>query len=179
MPIKKATTLRIFGLLAALCMIGFVVGAWRTGPEAFVGWDIWVGRSIVLLLAAVGAVIEKRAQGGGIEFRAALKVTFGVLAIGIIAENLFVWLVINVFDPAFYQRLVPVMIEKAEIAYRRMGAPYAPIQQMIADIRANNQFSLGRVAQGAAFEFVPFFIVAVLIAATVKSKKGPVPAVKP
>ncbi|HLI93962.1 MAG TPA: hypothetical protein VKU83_10145, partial [Puia sp.] len=80
-------------------------------------------------------------------------------------------------DPAFYQRLVPVLLANTESTYRHMGATDDQLRPMLEDIRNNNQFSLGRVISGTGYQLVLFFIIAVLIAATLKSRKGPNPAI--
>lgn len=164
MPKKKNSILLIFGSIAAVCLIIFEIATWRSGPEAFIGWTIWLGRSLVLLLAAIAAIVEKRAQGGAIGFRAALKVTYGVLVMGLIAENLFVWLIPSILDPAFNQRLVPLLVARATHVYTG-----EQLRQVLDDIRTNNQFSLSRVLSGTAIELVPYFIIAALIAASVKT----------
>jgi len=167
----------LFGLVAALCMICFVAGTWLAGPEAFNGSTVWLGRCIVLLIAAIAATVEKRARGGVIDFRSALKVAYGVLVLAILAQSLMIWLIPNVFDPHFNQRLIPVMLADAERRYRQFGGndPQG-LQAVLNDIRTNNQFSLGRVISGTGFQLVLFFIIALLIAVTVKLKKAPAPA---
>lgn len=170
----KNSTLLVFGSIASVCMMLVVVGTWRAGPSAFVGWPVWLGRSIVMLLAAIAAILEKRRRNG-LSFRPALKITYGVMVMAIIAQSIFVWLIPNLIDPGFYQRLVPVLLANTESTYRHMGATDDQLRPMLDDIRNNNQFSLGRVISGTGYQLVLFFIIAVLIAATVKSRKGPNP----
>jgi hypothetical protein len=174
MPAKKISIPLLFGLIAALCMIGFVYGTWLAGPAAFIGSTIWLGRCIVILLAAVAVAVEKRARGGYIDFRSALKIAYGVLVMAILAQSLTVWLIPNVIDPHLSQRLVPILIAQAEES-RKFGATDDYVRAAVADVRTNNQFSLGRVISGTGFQLVLFFIIALLIAVTIKSKKGPSP----
>lgn len=175
---KKNSTILIFGSIAAICMALVMIGAWRAGPAAFIGWPVWAGRSVVVLLAAIAAIIEKDVQGKVLGFRQALRVTYGVVAMGVVTENIFEWLVPNVFDPSFYHRLLSLILSNAQYAYHRMGATDEQVRQALDDIRNNNQFSVARVTQGTAFELVLFFIVAVLVAAVVKTNKAAVPASK-
>ncbi len=174
MPAKKISITLLFGLIAALCIIGFVCGTWLAGPAAFIGSTVWLGRCLVILLAAIAATVEKRARGGNIDFRSALKIAYGVLVMAIVAQSLMVWLIPTVFDPHFYQRLEPFLIANAEKS-RQFGATDDDVRAALADIRTNNQFSLGRVLSGTGFQLVLFFIIALLIAVTIKSKKGPSP----
>ena len=172
---RKISMLLFFGSLAALCMIGFVIGAWQAGPHAFIGRPIWMGRAIVIFLGGIAASAERRQRGGSIDFRGALKVAFGVLAMGLIAEGIMTWLVMNVIDPHFYQRLVPFLLEETQRRYHNIGYSDEVINGTLNDIRTNNQFTAGRIIQGMGPLLLVFGIIAVLIAVTVKSKKRPAP----
>jgi hypothetical protein len=175
MAAKKIPILLLFGLIASGVMILFIIGAWLAGPEAYLGRPIWLGRSLVILLAAIATAIEKRTRGGILDFQSALKIAFGVMVIAIIAQTIIYWLIPNVIDPHFYQRLVPVMLEKTQRGYREFGAPEDQTRLALDDIRTHNQFSLGRMIQGTGPLLLLFGIIAILIAVTVKSKKGPTP----
>lgn len=178
MSAKKISIPLLFGLIAAGVMILVVLGAWLNGPRAFIGWPIWMGKSLVILLAAIAAATEKRAHGGFLDFRSALRVALAVMALGIIADNLTVWLVVNVIDPSFYQQLLPAILKNAEESYRRFGAPEDDIRRQLEYMRANNQFSLGSEIFGMGRDLLLFCLIAILIAVTVRSKKGPTQRVK-
>jgi hypothetical protein len=175
MAAKKISILLLFGLIASGVMILTILAAWQAGPGAYIGWPVWMGKSAVILTAAIAAAAEKRARAGVLDFRSALRVAFGVMAMGIIAENLFVWLIPNVIDPHFYQRLLPLLLESAEQWYRKFGASEAQIREELEYIRTHNQFSLGSVVIGMGRDLLLFGLIAILIAVTVRSKKGPSP----
>jgi len=172
---KKISITLFFGLMAALCMILFVLGTWWAGPSAFLGWTSYLGVAIVVLLASTAAVIEKRSKGGELEFRPALKVSFGVLVLAVISQTFFTWLLLNVIDPSFKQRLLPVLVANTEKAYRRFGSTEEQLRQTLDDIRTQAQWSLGRMISGMGFQLILCFLIALLIAATVKTKKRPTP----
>ena len=175
MPAKKISIPLLFGLIAMGIMTLVVLGTWQSGPEAFLGWPVWLGKSLVILLAALAAAAEKRVRGGILDFRSALRVAFGVMVMGVIAANLLVWLIVNVIDPHFYQRLLPVILRNADQSYRKFGAPDDQIREQLEYMRTHNQFSLGSVIIGMGRDLLIFGIIAILIAVTVKSKKGPTP----
>ena len=56
MPAKKISILLLFGLIASGVMILVIIGTWLSGPEAFLGWPVWLGKSLVILLAAMATV---------------------------------------------------------------------------------------------------------------------------
>ncbi|HTR30124.1 MAG TPA: DUF4199 domain-containing protein [Puia sp.] len=176
MTAKKISIPLIFGLIAAGIMTIVVIGTWLAGPEAFLGWQVWLGKSLVILLAAIAATAAKKARGGMLDFRTALRVAFGVMVMGIVVANLLVWLIVNVIDPHFYQRLLPVILKNAEQSYRRFGAPEDQIREQLEYIRTHNQFTAGSIIFGIGRDLLLFGIIAILIAVTVKSKKGPTPA---
>ena len=103
------------------------------------------------------------------------KVAYGTLALGVIGQNIFTWLLLNVIDPAFKQRLIPVVLANTEKAYRAIGAPQDQLQQALDNVRTEDESSLGRFIQGMGFLLVIYFLVALLIAAAIKSRKGPSP----
>jgi hypothetical protein len=175
MPAKKISIPLLFGLIAAGVMILVIIGTWLAGPEAFLGWPVWLGKSAVILLAAIAAASEKRVRGGILDFRSALRVALGVMALGIIADNLTVWVILKAADPHFYQRVLPVMLHNAEQSYRRFGAPEDQIREQLDYMRTHDQFSLGSVIIGMGRDLLLFGVIAILIAVTVRSKKGPIP----
>jgi hypothetical protein len=175
MAAKKISIPLLFGLIAAAVTILVILGSWLAGPDVFIGSAPWLGRCVVILIAAVAATVEKRARGGIIDFRSALRVAFGVMVMAIITESLLVWMITNVIDPHFYQRLVPVIAARTEKSYRMVGASDDIIRPALDDIRNNNQFSVGRMIIGTGRNLLIFGIIAILIAVTVKSKNGPTP----
>jgi hypothetical protein len=175
MAARKISILLLFGLIASGVMTLVIFGAWQAGPAAYVGWPLWLGRSLVILLAAIAAAIEKRSRNGILNFQSALRIAFGVMVMAIVVQTLFYWLIPNVIDPHFYQRLVPVLLEKTQNDYRAIGVPEDQIRPVLEDIRTHNQFSLGRMIQGTGPLLLIFGIIAVLIAVTVRSKMASTP----
>jgi hypothetical protein len=175
MAAQKISILLLFGLIASGVMTIVIFGAWLAGPLAYVGWPLWLGRSLVILLAAIAAASEKRARNGILNFQSALRIAFGVMVMAIVVQTFFYWLIPNVVDPHFNQRLFPVILEKAQRDYRAIGVPEDQIRPVLEDIRTHNQFSLGRMIQGTAPLLLIFGIIAILIAVTVRSKTGPSP----
>jgi len=176
MTAKKISIPLLFGLIAACIMVLVVFGTWLAGPEAFVGWQVWLGKSLVILLAAMAATTEKRARGGILDFRSALRVAFGVIAMGIVANYLLAWLIVNVIDPHFYQRLLPILLKRQEQMDHNQGFTSDQIREDLAYLRTHNAFSVASMIIGMGRDLLLFGIIAILIAVTVKSKKGPTPA---
>jgi hypothetical protein len=173
--LKRITITLLFGLIAAGCMILFTLGMFWAGPQVFLGPTAYLFHIVLILLAAVAAMLEKRAQGGVLDFRAALKACFAVMVLGLAVQYLFTWLLLNVFDPAFRRALLPVVHDNMVKAYRRFGASEDDIQQAVDAEKGQDPFSLGRMITGLGFNIVIYFLIALLISATVRTKRVPLP----
>lgn len=172
---KRITITLLFGLIAAGCMILFTLGMYWAGPQVFLGPTAYLFHIVLILLAAVAAILEKRARGGVLDFRAALKACFAVMVLGLAVQYLFTWLLLNVFDPAFRRALLPVVHDNMVKAYRRFGASENDIQQAVDAEKGQDPFSLGRMITGLGFNIVIYFLIALLISATVRTKRVPLP----
>ncbi len=129
-PGKFSTTL-VFGLGAALSMMLVTFGTYRAGPETFLGPAAYLGNAVIILLAAAAAFIRKRANGGVLGFRPALKAAFSVLVLGVFGQYLFTWLLLNTIDPHFRDTLLPVIAKNSEAAYRKFGMPEDQIKRAL------------------------------------------------
>jgi hypothetical protein len=168
-PGKFSTTL-LFGLGAALSMMLVTFGTYRAGPETFLGPAAYLGNAVIILLAAAAAFIRKRANGGVLGFRPALKAAFSVLVLGVFGQYLFTWFLLNTIDPHFRDSLIPVIARNSEAAYRKFGMPEDQIKRALDGEKGVNPFALGRMVTGLGFLFVINFLIALLIAATVRTK---------
>jgi Protein of unknown function (DUF4199) len=167
---KKITITLLFGLIAAGCMTLCIFGTYWAGPQAFLGQAMYLTHAVVIVLAAVAAILEKRALGGVIGFRPALKTAFAVLVAALVAKLFFTWLLMNVIDRPFHQRVLPLVIENMVKTYHRFGTPEEEIQRAVDAEKGQDQFSLGRMITGTGFLIILHFIIAALIAATVRTK---------
>jgi hypothetical protein len=172
---KKITITLLFGLIAAGCMILLILGTYWAGLQAFLGPTGNLGYALIILLAATAAVLEKRANGGAIDFRPALKAAFAVLVSGLVAKCLFTWLLLHVIDRPFHQKLLPLVLENMVKTSRRFGIPEDEIQRSVDAERGQDTFSFGRMVTGTGFSIIVFFLIALLIAATVRTKRVPSP----
>jgi hypothetical protein len=172
---KKITITLLFGLIAAGCMILFTLGTYWAGPETFLGQTAYLFHIVLILLGATAVVLEKRANGGAIDFRPALKACFAVMVLGLTVQYLFTWLLLNVFDPAFRRALLPVVHDNMIKAYHRFGASEEDIQRALDAEKGQDPFTFGRMFTGLGFNIIIYFLIALLIAATVRTKSAPLP----
>jgi hypothetical protein len=179
---RKIPILLTYGAIASLCLILLTLIMYRMGPQAFVGGIAYLGYAIVVVAAAVAGLMEKRRyRGAGLPFtfRAALRVIFGVIVLGLAVQTLFTWVLLNVIDPHFRHTLIPVVLAKTEATYRRFGMPEDQLAATMADERASDPFAPGRMLLGLARVYVLGFLIALVLAAITADRRGVVRTQRP
>lgn len=170
MATKKISIALLCGLITAGVMVLFIYGTYLAGVKVFLGEIAFLSYGIVILMGAVAALMQKRANGGYITFQEAVKVCFTVFVLGLGVRSLFPCLLVNVIDPHFKQQLLPEIAIRAEKAYRMIGMPEDQLRRQLEADKTSNPFSLSSVLLGLAFAYIVHFFVALLIAAIVKRK---------
>jgi|SRR5690348_12109815 len=167
---KKIPVTVLYGGLASLAMILFTIGTWRAGPQAFM--SIGFFRYLIPPVFAIAAMLVERHRVGYLDFRPALKICFGIIVIAFAIQGLFTWILCQFIDPAFDRALRPIELANEAAWYRRLGMQEDDIRTSIDAMKDIDPFGLGSIAFGLAKTYVPFFLIAVLLAAVVKRKKS-------
>jgi hypothetical protein len=160
-----------YGLIAGLSLIVFTTVLYRGGVTLFLGGVAYLGYVILIGLAVAAALAEKKSQGGYLDFQVALKTCFTVFVIALVAQTLFVWLLLNVIDTNFKKVLAEAAFKKTEAVLTDFGLTQDQLDRTIASARDKDQFAFGSMLQGLAFSCIVHFILALPIAAIVKKKK--------
>jgi len=159
------------GLVAGLAMILLTTVLYLSGVNAYLGPAAYLGYAILLTMAIVAPLREKKDGGGYLEFRDALKAAFLVFVIALALQTLFTWVLMNYIDPAFRQVVEQAIMEKMEKFMLRMNLSQDKIDEALAKDRGANQFSLSKSMIGLCVSYIVFFLVSLVIAAIVKKKK--------
>ena len=154
-------------------MIALMYGTYLGGIRAFMSPVSYLGYVVLVGWGVAAVLIRKKNNGGYLDFQEAVKTCFRIFVIGLALQTLFYWLLLNVFDPHFKQILTQASSIRAKEVYQRFGGMSEDqAQRAIDKEQGSDQFSLGRMLMGLAFIYIILFIVALLIAAVVRRKKG-------
>jgi putative flippase GtrA len=168
---KPISVILLFGGIATLVMLGILFAAYKGGLDTFLNQTFFLINLIPLVCGVAAAFIQKKREGGYLEFREALKIIFGILVIGLALEGLFLWVLLHVIDPHFGQALGPASLVKAEATYRRFGVPEDEIRRSIDEQKGTDPFSVKSLILGTAIYYVMGFVVSAGLAFTIKRKK--------
>lgn len=155
-----------------MCLIFLTMGTYFGGPKVFVGDIGFLRYPIILLLSVLAVLKEKRDKGGQLEFRAAQRTGFTVSALALTVQGLFTSLLVMMSKPAFRDGLIQAVADRTASAYRAIGTREEDITRMLADQKDTNPFSFSSTLQGLAYNYIVFFLISLLIAAILKTRRG-------
>ena len=153
-------------------MIVFTTLLYLGGVKSFIGGIAYLGYVIMIGLAATAALVQKKANGGYLEFAEALKICFTVFVLALVIQTLFTWLLLNVIDPHFKAVLKDAVIKKMQEVYSQFGITQDKIDKAITEEQTIDHYSLKEMSMGFAFSCIVHFVIALVIAAIVKKKKA-------
>jgi peptidoglycan/LPS O-acetylase OafA/YrhL len=168
---KKSNILLQFGLISALVSLLVFVLMYIGGTEV-IGSPFAILTWFIPVIVAVFALKKaKKENDGFLEFREALKISFGVLVFSTLATSIFSYLLYHYIDPPFGERMVQLTIEKSQQFMEKLGTPQDAIDKAVKEMTFDNLFSFKKVFQGFMFGCIFNFIIALIIAAIMKKKK--------
>src|SRR5450631_3084388 len=161
---KRSNSAVFYGLIAATFMVLFTFILYRQGVRVFIGDIGYLGYAILIGLAVTATLAQKRANGGRLEFQAALKTAFTVFVFALAAQTLFTWILVNFIDTHFRDALNAATLQKDALVFKRFGASDDDVDRAIAAQQVNNPYTFGAMSLGLAFWCIVHFIIALLIA---------------
>jgi hypothetical protein len=164
-----------FGLIAAAALVAFTTVLYLGGIKVYLSSTAYLGYIIITILAVLAAQRQKKLNGGYLEFRDALRISFTVLVLAILAQSLFNYVLFNFIDKDFKQAVAQASMEKTEEWLKKFGMPEEKISEAIEQERNKNQYSLPRVSLGFAVACIFQFLTALIIAAVTKKKNPEFP----
>ncbi len=160
----------LYGSIASLCIILFLIGIWQGGISTFLGGVAYLMYLIPIAFAIAGGVAAKKRGKGFIGFRATLRVCFGIIVLTLAVQMLFIWILVHSIDPQFGRDLIPAAQAKTEATYRHFGMSEDEISANKEAVKGTDPFSFGSMSGGLAKLYIVAFPVAALMAALIKRK---------
>lgn len=158
------------GLIAGLALILLITILYLGGIDAFLGYS-WFSWLILISAAIVAPVMEKKAQGGYLEFRDALKAAFLVFVIALFLQSIFSWILMNFIDRGFRDALEHATLDKVEKFMQSLKMDQDVIDKSLDEQRGKNQYALPKILLSLCLTYIVCFLISLLIAAIVKKKK--------
>jgi hypothetical protein len=160
-----------YALVAAFALVVFSVLMYIGGIKVYMSSAAFLGYIFLVVLAVLGAIKQKKLNGGFLDFRQALKITFTVFVFALAVQTIFNYFLLNYIDTNFKTVLAQATLEKTEVLMRKFGASDEMIEKAMDNARAHDPFTFSRMLLGYAFWCIVMFIFSLIISAIVKKQK--------
>lgn len=161
-----------FGLIAVAINVGWLLFAYLVDLELlvhpFMGIALWVV-GLVIYILAVNSV--KKQFGGFISFREAFSTFILAYIINALISVIFTVVLFNFVDPSASEKVMELTISKSVEMFENFGMSDEQIDEAIARMESENNFSLGNQIQGLLMGIVIYAIIGLIVSAIMKKKR--------
>jgi hypothetical protein len=162
-----------YGLIGGLALSVYFILMYLGGVEFFMGPLSWLGYVIIIVIAVLAGLKQRKLNGGSLEFGEALKVVFLVFALGFLLQTITSHILFNYIDVPFKDAMTQKALEKTEDLLKRFGASQDQIDKALEDAAKRDSFSIKSQLLGYGVTCILFFLVSLIIAAIIKRKPAP------
>lgn len=167
---KPDNFLMTYGLIGALVAVLYFVGLYISGTTAFTSFWGYFSYAIPIIIAVIAPVMAKKEQSY-LEFRDALKLSFGVLVLSTFSTTVFGYFLFNYIDTAFAESMLQLTIQKTQETMEKFKVPQEEIDKTIKGILTTNIYAFGSMMKNFLFSCIFNFLIALIISAIVKKSK--------
>lgn len=160
-----------YGVISGILLILLAVMLYVAGVKWFVHPVSFLAFLIPIVVAVLGGLAHKKANGGYLEFKDALKTVFTIFVIGSFMSMLFYYVLLNYIDVPFRQALAQESAAVAEKMMEKFNMPQDQIDKAVAETLNGNSFSFGKQFLNFALGTILWFLFSLIIAAIIKKKK--------
>lgn len=160
-----------YGLIGGLIMAVVLLLLYLGGTAVFLGPFAWASSLIVIVIAVLAGVKQKKLNGGYLTFGEALKTVFTVFALTFLVQSLFSYVLMNFIDTSFRDSLTAATLEKTSEFMRRFGATESQIEETLQNASKKDSYSLPNILLGYGIWCIVFFLISLVIAAIIKKSK--------
>ena len=136
--------------------------------------NMWLGIGLLLMAVAVGIVAAAKSKSlneGFLSFKEAFSSYFITVVIGILISSVISYILFNIIDPEASKAIQDKIIENSISMMEGFGAPAEVIADQVAEMESQNQFSLGNILKGLAFQAVLYSVIGLIVSAIMKKSK--------
>jgi hypothetical protein len=173
MEYKMTNTPLIYGVITGFSLVIFILILYMGGVSWFMSPVAFLQYVILIILAVLCGLKERKLQGDHMSFGHALKVLFLFFVISGIIATLFTYLLMNFIDVPFRQALSQQAAEATEKFMEKMGLPQESIDKAVGDLLSGKSYSIGNMLLSYAIGLIGWFLVSLIIAAIIKKQRPP------
>jgi hypothetical protein len=163
-----------YGLIGGIAMIVYTLCLYLAGIESFMNFGLaFLVYAIIITIAVLAGVKQRKLQGGYISFAEALKPVFLTFVLAFLLSTIFNYVLLNYIDTGFRDQMTQATIEKVEEMMKKFGAPESEIEKAIERSAGPDNYSIGKMLLGYGMMCIIFCLISLVIAAIIKKNKPP------
>ncbi|MEO5775547.1 MAG: DUF4199 domain-containing protein [Flavobacterium sp.] len=165
---KNAIT---FGVISGLIGIGVTTLMYLIDLKLFV--NMWIGFGMLAMWIVIGCILlskSKKENQGVMTFKEGFTTYFLSAVIGILISTAFNILLFNFIDTGARETVTEHLLDMQVGMIQKFGGTQAQINEAIANVKENSQFSLKGQLMGIGQAMIGAIIFGLILAAIFKSK---------
>lgn len=170
---KMTNTPWIYGLIGGASIIVFTLILYIGGVSWFMSGLAFVHYLILITIAVLCGLKERKLYGGFISFGQALKVLFLYFVIAKLMMALFEYALFNFIDIPFRQAISQKAAEGYEKMLSKFGTPQDKIDETVNQLLSGESYNLRNTFLGYAMGLIGWFLCSLIIAAIIKRTRPP------
>ncbi len=167
----KTNVLVQYGLMAAVASVLFFVILYLGGTSFFGSPIAFISYAVPIVFAVLACIKARKENEGFLPFKAALKISFGIMVMCAFATSLLSYILFNFVDPGFKESMLQLTIENTQKMMAKFNTPQDTIDKTIQGMLSKDLFSLGAITQSFVVGCIFWFVIALIVAAIMKKNR--------
>ncbi|GAB2772919.1 DUF4199 domain-containing protein [Salinimicrobium soli] len=160
-----------YGVYLGAIMILLTALAYAFSLDLFTKWWFGILSFLVLLVVSILAVRNaKKHKISYFSFKNAFTAYFVTVFVGMLIATVFSILLFTVIDPEAAEVVAEKTMEASRAMMENFGAPEASIDEALAEMQNNNQFSVGNQLKRFVYSLGFYLIIGLIIALIFKER---------
>lgn len=160
-----------FGIISGMISLLITTLIYTFNIELFISF--WTGFISILIYIVISIILllkTKKELNNVFPFKQAFTTYFISAIVGICISLIFNIILFNFIDPGVKETIKDLSVKYAVEMMRKFNTPEDAMSKAIADLQANDQFSIGQLIKGSTFSLAFSAVYGLIIAAIFKSK---------
>lgn len=160
-----------YGLITGLILCIITLIQYLVGLDAYLSPIGFIAYLVLIVVAVLAGLKQKKINGDYLQFNEALKITFSVVASALLLQTLFIYVLLNFIDIPFKQALAQEALNRTEEFMRKFGTSDSKIDEMMESASQKDSFSFGSMILGYCIWCIVWFLICLVISAIIKKNK--------
>ncbi len=168
-PIVKKNAIT-YGTIMGIISILITSAIYAINLELFTSWAVGISIISVYIIISILLLNKTKKEIGFFSFKDAFTTYFIAVLIAITISTVFNIFLFNIVDTEAKDKLNEIIIKYTVEMLQKFNSPASTINKTIAELKANDQYSIGNLLKGAVTNLAFNAVLGLILAAIFKSR---------